>query len=128
MSARGVELIVTGGAPAQTTPNNCVQLAVTAASANVQLPSSDGDTLYIVNDGPNTAYVMLAYGTTAAVATLSNGFPILSGHGAQFEMPAPINRANPSQNQPALFLAAICKATQTAALSAFVGSGNFNCM
>jgi hypothetical protein len=86
------------------------------ASASAALPGQ-GNTLRIVNEGPNVAFVSV--GSGSQTATLPNATPtttstpILAGHDASFTIP----------NDAIYNISAICRASGTALLDVQVGEG-----
>jgi len=100
-----------------TAQGNTIGLAVTTTSGatSVALPGR-GETIRIVNEGPNIAY--LSIGVGAQVATVPSAVvkatstPVLAGTDTTFSVPDVAN----------LQIAAIC-ATGTAALDIQVGNG-----
>ena len=100
--------------------NTSTTLAATATTANVAVTGDNvGGTgaklpVRITNAGPNAAF--LNFGTTSAVtATTAAGMELLSGTSEVFLIPASVGVA---------YVAAICAATQTAALSITPGTLN----
>lgn len=96
---------------------NAITLAVTStASVSVALPNL-GNTLRIVNEGPNIAFI--ATGASAQVATLpttsaaNTCTPVLAGSDVSFTI------SNIAVRQ----ISAICRAAGTAALTIQVGEG-----
>lgn len=94
----------------------CIQVAATtAASAAVNLPST-GNTVRILNEGPNTAYVAIS--STAALATVPGAnaartcTPVGAGEDVSFTIPATTQMS----------ISAIT-ATGTATLDVQVGEG-----
>ncbi len=87
-----------------------------SASSSTALPSA-GNTLRVVNEGPNDAFISV--GTGAQTATLPNATPtatstpVLAGSDVSFTIPG----------DAALNISAICRATGTATLSCQVGEG-----
>ena len=85
------------------------------ASASMALPAQ-GNTLRIVNEGPNVAFISV--GSGAQTATLPNAtatatsFPVVVGD-SSFTIP----------NDQVYNISAICRATQTATLTVSVGEG-----
>lgn len=96
----------------------CKSLPVTVtstASASAALPAQ-GNTLRVVNEGPNVAFISI--GSTAQTATLPNAtptatsFPVWVGD-SSFTIP----------NDAIYNISAICRASQTALLVVSVGEG-----
>lgn len=91
-------------------------ITVTAtASSSAALPAQ-GNTLRVVNEGPNVAFISVGAGTQTA--TLPNAtptatsFPVVVGD-SSFTIP----------NDQAYSISAICRASQTATLVVSVGEG-----
>lgn len=100
-----------------TAQSNTIRVAVTAsASASVALPGR-GESVRIVNEGPNHAYVSIGPG--AQTATVPTGTPlptatvVLSGSDTTFSLP----------DVAGLQISAICAAAGTATLDVQVGMG-----
>ena len=92
-------------------------VSVTAtASASTALPAK-GNTLRVVNEGPNVAFISV--GSGAQTATLPNATttvtstPVLAGSDVTFSIPA----------AAVLNISAICRASGTATLDCEVGEG-----
>lgn len=106
------------------------------ASASTALPSI-GNTIRIVNEGPNVAFVSI--GTGAQTATLPNATPtatstpILAGEDVAFTIPDVRNTSQVAATAPAvgsvfgtptpLNISAICRAAGTALLDVQVSEG-----
>jgi hypothetical protein len=91
--------------------------ATASASTSAALPIA-GSTLRIVNEGPNIAFIHVTSGT--AVATLPTGTAAASA------TPCPVGDISltiPDSPSTPLNISAICRASQTAALSVQVGDG-----
>ena len=107
-----------------------------SASTSTALPSI-GDSIRIVNEGPNTAFVSIGTGTQ--VATLPNATPtatstpVLAGSDVVFTIPSPANTSQVAATEPAigsvfatatpLNISAICRSGGTALLDVQVGQG-----
>jgi len=101
-------------------------ISVTAsASTSTALPAI-GNTVRIVNEGPNHAFVSI--GTGAQTATLPNATPtatstpVLAGSDVSFTIPNPQADSNVGAATP-LNISAICRASGTATLDVSVGEG-----
>lgn len=87
-----------------------------SASTSTALPGQ-GDTLRVVNEGPNVAFISVGAGSQTA--TLPNATPtatsttILPGEDCSFTIP----------NDAVYNISAICRATGTATLDVSVGEG-----
>lgn len=97
--------------------SKALPVSVTAtASASAALPNA-GNTIRIVNEGPNVAFISV--GSGSQVATLPNSTPtatstpVLSGSDVSFSIP----------NDAVLNISAICRASGTAVLTVSVGEG-----
>lgn len=90
------------------------------ASTSVALPGV-GNTLRVVNEGPNVAFISV--GTSTQTATLPNATPtatstpVLAGSDVVFSI-----ASNPGDSTP-LNISAICRAGGTATLDVAVGNG-----
>jgi hypothetical protein len=98
----------------------CKSLPITVtstASSSTALPAT-GNTLRIVNEGPNVAFISVVPGT--AVATLPNATPTATS------FPVVVGDSSFSifnDGTTALNISAICRASQTATLVVSVGEG-----
>ena len=90
--------------------------ATSTASTSVALPSK-GNSIRLVNEGPNNCYVSIGTGTQTAVlpgsSALATCVCVLVGEDATFSIP----------NTTVLNISAICRASQTATLLAYTGEG-----
>lgn len=102
-------------------PFNCqvktISVAVTStASTSVALPAV-GNTIRIVNEGPNIAFVSVGIGTQTATLPTGTGVatctPVLSGSDISLTI----------ENDAVCSISAICRAAGTATLSVAVGEG-----
>lgn len=100
-------------------PANAKTLPISAtasASTSAALPAA-GNTLRVVNEGPNDAFISVGSGTQ--IATLPNATPtatstpVLAGSDVCFTIPA----------DAVLNISAICRASATAVLDVAVGDG-----
>jgi hypothetical protein len=98
-------------------PTNTLPVVVTAtASTSTALPNK-GNTIRIVNEGPNVAFVSIGTGTQTA--TLPNATPTATSN--------PIYVGETTLSIPPdsiLNISAICRASQTAQLNIQVGEGS----
>ncbi len=100
-----------------TATSKTLPISVTAtASSSTALPGQ-GNTLRIVNEGPNVAFVSIGAGAQTAVLPNSTptatSTPILSGTDVSFTIP----------NDQVYNISAICRANSTALLDVQVGEG-----
>lgn len=98
-------------APAKTLPISVTE----TASASTALPSK-GNTLRVVNEGPNVAFISI--GSSAQTATLPNATPTFTS------IPVIVGETTFSiDSSITLNVSAICRASQTAQLGFQVGEG-----
>jgi len=97
----------------------CFSISATStASTTAALP--EGDTIRLVNEGPNNVYVSVGLGSQTATVPGSTAnttcVPILAGSDCVFSLPKASLQGVPN-------ISAICRAASTATLLVHVGSG-----